>query len=265
MTDGLQAVIFDWAGTLVDHGCFAGTRAFVALFAEYGVLLTEAEARGPMGTHKRAHIRQLLQLPRVAEAWRAAHGAAWTDADVDRLYDAFTAVQVDLLPAHAAPIPGAVEALDALRARGVRVGSTTGYNREMLDVVRAAAAEHGLEVAVAIPSSEVPEGRPAPFLLWTALTQLGVWPAHRAVKVGDNPVDIAAGRHAGCWTVGYARTGNLVGLSAEDASKPAAAARIERARATLSEAGAHAVVDGPWALHEALEDIEARMRAGERP
>lgn len=264
-TGPIRAVVFDWAGTVVDHGCAAPTLAFVRLFAKHGVEVSDEEARGPMGMHKREHIRHMMKVPRIAALWTEVHGMMPTPEDVDRLYDEATAVQVALLPERAEPIPGVLELVEALRARGIRIGSTTGYNREMLDVVAEAAKAHGFTPDVAIPSSEVPEGRPAPYLCWAALTQLGVWPAAAAVKVGDTPVDMQAGRHAGTWTVGYARTGNLVGLDAQDALQPEAAPRIAEARATLEAAGAHYVVDGPEALLGVIEQIDKRLAAGEQP
>ena len=62
----LSAVVFDWAGTLVDFGSCAPMGAFVRLFAEFGVSVSIAQARGPMGLAKRDHIATLCRLPEVA-------------------------------------------------------------------------------------------------------------------------------------------------------------------------------------------------------
>ena len=84
----VRAVIFDWAGTIVDYGSLAPVVAFRALFAGAGVPIDEATARGPMGRNKRDHIADiLLRAPGVASAWAAARGgAAPGEADVDALY-----------------------------------------------------------------------------------------------------------------------------------------------------------------------------------
>ena len=71
----VKAVIFDWAGTVVDYGSLAPMGAFVETFAEFGVEITIDEARGPMGMAKRPHIAALTAAPRVAEAWKRRHGA----------------------------------------------------------------------------------------------------------------------------------------------------------------------------------------------
>ena len=126
----VRAVILDWAGTVIDHGSRAPVLAFVAGFAEQGVEITEAEARTPMGMSKRAHIEALCSMPSVIERWVAVHGEPPVPADIDRMYARFIPVLLALLPDHCAPIPGAFEAVQAMRARGLSIGSTTGYRAD---------------------------------------------------------------------------------------------------------------------------------------
>ena len=83
----LQAVIFDWAGTDLDHGSRAPMGAFVKAFAEFGVNITIADARGPMGMAKRDHIRMVGQAPAVAAAWKQRYGRPFGEADIDALFD----------------------------------------------------------------------------------------------------------------------------------------------------------------------------------
>ena len=58
----LKAVILDWAGTTVDFGCFAPAGVFVEVFKRKGVEITMDEARGPMGLHKKDHIRTVAKM-----------------------------------------------------------------------------------------------------------------------------------------------------------------------------------------------------------
>ena len=85
----VKAVIFDWAGTVIDYGSLAPMGAFVETFGEFGVSISIEEARGPMGMAKRPHIVAIMTLPRVAEAWTKRHGHAPTEADIDAVYAAF--------------------------------------------------------------------------------------------------------------------------------------------------------------------------------
>lgn len=264
----VRAAILDWAGTTVDHGCMAPVGVFVELFRRRGVEVTLQQARAPMGTHKREHVRIMCAMPEVRRAFARVHGREPGDADVDAMYAEGTGLQIACLPDHAEPIEGVVEAVAALRGRGIGIGSTTGYNREMLDVLRAAAAARGYAPDVAVAASEVPEGRPAPYMNWTAAMRLGAWPASACVAVGDTEVDVRAGLAAGMWTVGVALTGNEVGrTAAEWASLPGGEREgmAEVARARLRDSGAHFVVDALRDVLPCIDAIEARMGRGERP
>jgi phosphonoacetaldehyde hydrolase len=127
----IRLVVFDWAGTTVDYGCFAPVSAFQQVFARRDVQVTVAQARAPMGLHKRDHIHAMLAMPEIAAAWRKAAGHDWTEADVDALYHDFTPLQVVEAQKFTDLVPGVTECVAALRERGVLIGSTTGYPREV--------------------------------------------------------------------------------------------------------------------------------------
>ncbi len=141
----VKAVIFDWAGTVVDYGSLAPMGAFVETFAEFGVEISIEEARGPMGMAKRPHIASLAAMPRIAEGWTRKHGRAPTDGDIDALYDVFVPKSVAVAAHYADVIPGAAEVVSALRAEGVQIGSSTGYTREIMAKIAPRAAEQGFQ------------------------------------------------------------------------------------------------------------------------
>ena len=109
MTQQLKAVVFDWAGTMIDFGSRAPVVALCRAFAAEGVTIEEAEARADMGMAKRDHIRALLAQPRVAQAWAAQHGAAPAEADGDRIFAAIEPMMRDAARDCADLIPGAAE------------------------------------------------------------------------------------------------------------------------------------------------------------
>ena len=117
MSYAVKAVIFDWAGTVVDFGCVAPIEALVAAFAAEGVPVSTAEARRDMGRAKLDHVWALLQHPPVAARWTAAKGAAPTVGDRDRIYAALVPLMEAAATRHAVLIPGAVETVDELRRR----------------------------------------------------------------------------------------------------------------------------------------------------
>ena len=264
----LQAVILDWAGTVVDHGSRAPMGAFVRAFAEFGVAISIADARGPMGMAKWDHIRAVGQAPAVAAAWRARHGRDFNEGDVDAIFRVFEPMNVAAVRDHADIIPGAIEAIAALRARGLKIAATTGYTRPIMDVLAPIAAAAGYAPDFTVCAGDLAAGRPSPLMMWYAMAKLGVYPASTVVKVDDTAPGIGEGLAAGTWTVGIALTGNEVGLSAEDlAALPEADRAAHRARATavLKNAGAHLVIDSIADLPTALDTIETRLAAGKKP
>jgi len=264
----VRAVIFDWAGTVVDHGSLAPMGAFVETFGEFGVEISVDEARAPMGMAKRLHIAAILGAPRVAQAWRDRHGRAANDGDIDAIYAAFLPRNLAVAARYARPIDGVAEVARALRAAGIKIGSTTGYTREIMALIVPVAAQHGFEVDAIACTGDTSDGRPTPLMLYKNLLDLGVWPAWSAIKVDDTEVGIAEGLNGGTWTVGVAVTGNLFGLSPDDAHALSVLER-ERRRARAAErllaAGAHYVIDGVADLLPVVATIEGRLARGERP
>lgn len=245
MKTPIRAVILDWAGTTVDYGSRAPTRVFVEIFRRAGLEISEAEARGPMGMAKRDHIAAVLKLPRVLDGWCRQHGRSPNDADVDALYREFLPVQKAILAEGSAVIAGVPEAIALLRERGIRIGSTTGYTRALMDVVIPAAIVGGYRPDVVICSDEVAAGRPAPWMNYRAAEALGVYPMKAVVVVDDTTVGIAAGRNAGAVTVAVSQTGNALGLSIAETEALAEAdlsARLDAIARDFREAGADHVI-----------------------
>jgi phosphonoacetaldehyde hydrolase len=155
-----------------------------------------------------------------------------------------------------------------LRASGVRIGSTTGYTREIMAPVLPIAAEQGYAPDNVVCAGDVAAGRPTPAMMYRTFLDLEVWPAWHVVKVDDTAVGIAEGLNAGCWTIGVAVTGNAFGLSAPDtaalAPKDFEQRRAEAYR-KLTRSGAHYVIDGVSDLERALASIEGALARGERP
>jgi phosphonoacetaldehyde hydrolase len=248
-------VIFDWAGTMVDFGCCAPIAAFVEAFRRRGVALEAAAARADMGVAKADHVRALLARPEVAAAWEAAQGRAPGEADVGPLMEDLGPLMREAAATASQLIPGAAEAVRALRARGLKIASSTGYTREMMAPVLARAADQGYAPDHVVCADETPQGRPSPLMIYKACAELGVWPLSRVVKVDDAEAGIAEGRAAGCFTVGVAASGNSIGLSLEAfaALGPGERlARLAKARSALMAAGADRVIDTVADLPQAI-------------
>jgi len=264
----IQAVILDWAGTAVDFGSLAPVGALQRVFAANHVPITAQEARAHMGTLKKDQIRSICAGPRVADAWTAHYGKPPAEEDVERIFSEFLPRQTEILAEFSAPIPGVPETVQAWRDAGLRIGSSTGYTRALLDVVMSAAAAQGYSPDASATPDEVGAGRPKPFMCYRNAILLGAYPLWHCVKIGDTPVDIAEGLNAGMWTIAITATGNEIGLSRtewEALTPETRCAREREAAARLTGAGAHFTAASLADSTPILDEIERRLAAGERP
>jgi len=264
----LQAVILDWAGTTVDYGSFSPIRAMQEVFRDRGIALTDDEVRRDMGLLKKDHIRSLLCFPAVAEMWRQHCGTLPTESDVEELYRDFQPIQLARLGQDSDLIPGVAEAVERMRRRGLKIGSTTGYTRPMLEILLEKAATQGYEPDCSLVPDDVGGGRPLPWMCYNIALRLKVFPLESFVKVGDTVADTEEGLNAGMWTVGVVRTGNMVGLRQAQfaALSPAEQEmRLQTGRERLLEVGTHYVIDSVSDFDPVFDEIEARLQEGERP
>lgn len=264
----LQAAIFDWAGTMVDFGSRAPMLALREVFASEGVEAEEAEIRRHMGMAKREHVTAILSEADVGARWRRAKGADWNEADVDRIMEALEPAMRAAAAKCVDLVPGAAEVAESLRARGLRIGSTTGYTRTMMTEILRGAERQGYAPEMVVCAGDTAQGRPAPLMIWKCLVEFGVWPAAAAVVIDDAPVGLAAGRHAGCWTVGLAGSGNGVGLSQAEFTALSRPERLRRMRAVADEflaAGADFVIETVADLPELVVEIDRRLADGDLP
>ncbi len=221
-----------------------------------------------MGLEKRDHIQALTRFDEIAAAWEDVHGRPVTEADVDRIFADFREVQLEVLPRYAELIPGTLETVAGLRERGILIGSTTGYFTEAMALLEEEAARQGYVPDTSVASTQVPAGRPAPWMVMQNMINTGVYPPQAVVKVDDTPPGIAEGLNAGTWTVGLAKTGNELGLTLEEleALSPQRLERkLDRARDHLARSGAHYVVDGIGDLLPVIDAINRRLARGDLP
>jgi phosphonoacetaldehyde hydrolase len=264
----IRLVIFDWAGTIVDHGSIAPIAALLAAFRQIGLQLSESEARGPMGLHKRDHIRQLLESPSISAQWFQVFGRQPTAQDVDSLYERFLPLQIAEAKQRTALIPGVLECCAALRERKIAIGTTTGYPRSVGEAVAEAARRQGFLPDHCVYADDVPAGRPAPWMIFRIMEAARVTPPAAVVKVGDTVPDIEEGRNAGAWTIGVTETGSEIGLDLEAWQALPLGERERRSNAAsqkLLGAKAHLIVRSVAEVPTMVERINRGLATGERP
>jgi phosphonoacetaldehyde hydrolase len=261
----LKAVIFDWAGTTVDFGCFAPTGVFIEVFRQKGIEISQQEARGPMGMHKRDHIRIISGYTRVASEWRMKYKRSCTEEDIEDMFRKFIPIQLSVLEKHSAIVPELPEALKVIRSMDMKIGSTTGYNREMMDILTVAALSQGYKADSVVCSSDVAAGRPAPWMAFRNAENLGIYPMSSIIKIGDTISDIEEGINAGMWSVGVVLSSNEMGLTQNEISVLSTGELEKRkmeVREIFMKAGADYVINSLNEIGELFEKINARLAIG---
>lgn len=199
----IEAIIFDWAGTTVDYGCFAPVQVFVEVFRYVGIEPTMEEVRKPMGMLKRDHIKTMLQIDRIHGLWLEKYGREVTEGDIDEMYSYYEEKLLSILNQYAEPKPYVLDTIDGLRKMGIKIGSTTGYTDEMMAIVTKEAKAAGYEPdAWFSPNAVGNMGRPYPFMIFKNMEVLKISDVRNVVKVGDTVSDIKEGKNAGVISVG---------------------------------------------------------------
>src|ERR1700722_18758115 len=215
-TAKIPAVFLDWAGTVVDHGSLAPVNALENIFREFGVNAPRSVVRRYMGLAKKDHIRKMLEEPELKEQWISLHHAPPQERDVEQMYAKFEPQMMEVLAGYATVISGVPQAVEEMRARGIRIAGTTGYTRPMLDRLEALAAQQGYRTDRSLAPEDAGGGRPFPWMCYRLAIDLRIYPLSCCVKIGDTESDINEGRNAGMWTIGITRSGNAVGLPEAD-------------------------------------------------
>lgn len=257
-----KAVVFDWAGTTIDYGCFSPLGAFVEAFKSYGLDISIEEAREPMGMLKLDHTKALLDLPRVREQFRSHYNRDVEEKDICALYECFEKSVFSTLKDYVKLNPYVRESIESLRARGLKIGSTTGYTKAMMDIILPLAKDQGYIPDFCIASDELGYGRPYPYMMYENARKLGIYPMSAIVKVGDTIVDMQEGKNAGCACIGVVLGSSLLGLSQSEVAslpKEELQARKNAVRVQLYEAGADRVIDDFSELEASVCDLDSKL------
>lgn len=190
MRDRLQLATFDIAGTtLVDDNLV--DNAFLRVFSAHGIGATAEELLPFRGSAKRPIVETMVGR------YRPEGGSTLIDTVMAGFEDGLEAE----LRRVARPIAGTVETFAWLRERGIRVGLTTGFSTRIMNVVLELFGWGPEVVDAAVCSSDVPESRPAPWMIFLAMQRTGVTSPVAVAAVGDTPRDLQAGTNAGCGAV----------------------------------------------------------------
>lgn len=204
------------------------------------------------------HIRTMLEMPRIREAWNQKYGRDFTEQDVLALYMQFESKLMESLATYTDPIQHVKEVVHRLREEGIRIGSTTGYTDSMMEVVTQHAAAKGYEPDFLVTPTQVGDkGRPYPYMIFKNMEALGIEATNQVVKIGDTTSDIKEALNAGVWAVGVIVGSSEMGLSEEEQK-----ITIEKTAQIFIETGAHYTIRTMEELPALLEKINERLEQG---
>jgi len=266
----VKGLVLDWSGTTADEYVIAPAVVFVDVFKKFNVEISMTEAREPMGLRKDLHILELTKLPKIRERWNKAHGRYPDQGDVDRMFADFVPMQLDCLRKYTTLLPHVAEVTQKFQKEGIKIGSSTGFVRSMVDILEEDAKKQGYTPDASVAGDEVVNGaRPKPFMVYRNLDLMNVHPIQSVVKVDDTVSGIGEALEAGCWGVGIARYSNYMDMDtleeAQSLPKDEIQRRLVKTRDILQKAGAHYVINTFDELPGVVEEINLRLSKGERP
>lgn len=266
----VKGLVLDWSGTTADAYVLAPAVVFVEVFRKRGVVVSMEEARGPMGLRKDLHIKVMTEMPGIRARWKEVHGRDPEQSDVDAMYADFVPLQLECLRQYTTLLPGVAETTQKLQAEGIKIGSTTGFVRSMVDILVEDAKPQGYVPDATVAGDDVLNGvRPKPFMLYRNLDLMDVHPIQAVIKMDDTASGIGEAQEAGCWGVGIARYSNYMNVNsleeAESLSDDEIQRRLAKTRDILIKAGAHYVIDTFDQLPAVIEDVNQRLARGEQP
>lgn len=266
----VKALVLDWSGTTADAYVLAPAIVFVEVFKKQGVEISMEEARGPMGLRKDLHIKVLTETPEIRDRWKKIKGKEPTQKDVDRMFKDFVPLQLKCLRQYTKLLPGVAAVLQRLQKQGIKVGSSTGFVRSMVNILEKEAKKQGYVPDASVAGDEVVNGaRPKPFMVYKNLDMMNIHPIQSVVKVDDTVSGIGEAQEAGCWGVGVARYSNYMNINSFEEekrlSKADIQARLEKTRDILRKSGAHYVIDSLADIEPVIADVNARLARGEKP
>lgn len=279
-TGKVKTVIWDLGGTTADKHCLAPKRAFIETFQKYNIPITPEQASGPMGARKDIHIAQVLEHPEVRATWLSVTGEDPVDPVTNRaktelvstLYKDFIPIQLACIGEYSTLIDKVAETATLLRNQGIQIGTTTGFNKEMANILLSSAADQGFTPDSRVEGDTVPNEmgfRPAPFMIYQNMLNLQTYPIQAVVKVDDTNQGLQAAKNAGCWAVAVRKYSSYTNVdSMEDwnaMSEDEKHKHINDADFKLQESGCHYIIDTIADLPTVVEDINYRLSYGDRP
>ena len=199
----ISMVMFDLSGTTVYDD--TGVRDCLHKAAvEYDLQTTPDEILLHMGTNK-IHLYQFLiarsqgKKVEIEDFEKTIYPETLDDAM--KVFHRYTEIMINHYRNNVREVPGAADTFRWCHDNGIKVATDTGFHRDITEAIMDGLGwvRDGL-VDLSVDVEHIPgeRGRPAPFMIYYAMTQLNVQSVHEVLKIGDTPADMLEGHNAGC-------------------------------------------------------------------
>ena len=256
----IKACIFDLGGTIVDRYSLTPLLSLKKLFQKRNIYITNDLIFKDMGRNKKDHINYIMNDDIILKQWFKMYNEYPSDKDINILFDHFNVIQTKYSDEMIDILPETRECIDYLNFNYIKTGSTTGFNKENMDIIRGKLERNNIYLDRYISSTCLDKpSRPHPFMIQKIMNDFNIIDPKSIIKVDDTSVGIHEGMRAGCWTVGVARWSINMNISTiEDAYGLhlfEVKDKLQGSRETLYSAGADFVIDTLDELPKVIENI----------
>ena len=202
----ISMVMFDLSGTTVHDD--TGVRDCLYRAAqEFDLNTTSDEILLHMGTNK-IHLYQFLLARSKGKKIGIEDFEKIRDPDTYddavKIFNRYTELMIGHYRKEVREVPGASDTFQWCHEHNIKVATDTGFHRDINDTIIEGLGwlQKGL-VDISVTVEDIPGeiGRPAPFMIFYAMTQLNIQSVYEVIKIGDTPADMLEGCNAGCRAV----------------------------------------------------------------
>lgn len=192
MSKQIEMLVFDMAGTTVQDNNEV-EKCFFEAITHNGLIATHEEVNAMMGWSK---------IKVFETIWRKQLKNESENVILEKIqetYDDFKVILEDHYSTNPVlPKVGTIEIFEFLKKSNIKIALTTGFYREVTDIILDRLNWDKNVIDCTVTSDEVVAGRPAPFMIFRAMELCGINDVRKVIKIGDTPSDLSEGKNAGC-------------------------------------------------------------------
>ena len=261
MNSTIRACIFDLGGTIVDRYSVSPFFSLKRAFMKNNIKISDRVILKDMGMSKNEHIRKILSDKYVERNWFLEYGKFPEPNDTDMIYEDFK-IEQNKLSKVINILPETKSTFEYLKERNVKIGITTGFDKENMDLILSRMEDYGLHVDGAVSSTCLLRSRPYPDMMNKLKGDFNIENNYQIVKFDDTPIGIKEAKNGGFWSVGVVKWSTLmeivepedvmgVGLMASDEYNK----RLMNARKTLIDSEADFVVNDLTEINNVFKEV----------